>query len=336
MTATVYAGNTTRPHWGGPGSDVDQHLEIYDGEVDTRFQYNAIFLSLSSQRSVADRSNTYRIDRLNSSKVKGRKSGEALDPQKVTSDKLIITVDTVLYIRNPIDYQDDWTAPDFLREMGMNNGTEFAETFDTAHLIQIIKGRTWTAPAHLKPAFHDGAEIQAEFDPALNLTQAEYEANAVALHTAHKASVAELIKRKVPLSDQITLVDPVVYNTLLEHPKLLNVEDYGGADNGSYADRRVLRMNGIPIVECTEFPQVADSKHVLGASFNTTADDVACKMVTFSKTKTLVTVEAKPFTSRMWDDQREFCNVLDCYAMYTVGQRRPDTAVVVKLVAPTV
>lgn len=335
MVATVYAGNTTRAHWGGAGSDVDQHLEIYDGEVDTRFQYNAIFLSLSSQRSVADRSNTYRIDRLNSSKVKGRKSGVALDPQKVTSDKLIITVDTVLYIRNPIDYQDDWTAPDFLREMGMNNGTEFAETFDQAHLIQIIKGRDWVAPAHLKPAFHDGAEIQAEFKAGDNLSQAEYEANAVALHTAHKRAVAELIKRKVPLADQITLVDPVIYNTLLEHPKLLNVEDYGGTENGAYADRRVLRMNGIPIVECTEFPQEVNDAHVLGAAFNVTADDVACKMVTFSRTKTLVTVEAKPFTSRIWDDQREFCNVLDCYAMYTVGQRRPDTAVVVSLVAPT-
>lgn len=335
MVATVYAGNTTRPHWGGADSDVDQHLEIYDGEVDTRFQYNAIFLSLSSQRSVADRSNTYRIDRLNSSKVKGRKSGVALEPQKVTSDKLIITVDTVLYIRNPIDYQDDWTAPDFLREMGMNNGTEFAETFDQAHLIQIIKGRDWVAPAHLKPAFHDGAEIQAAFKAGDNLSQAEYEANAVALHTAHKRAVAELIKRKVPLADQITLVDPVVYNTLLEHPKLLNVEDYGGTENGAYADRRVLRMNGIPIVECTEFPQEVNNAHVLGSAFNVTAADVACKMVTFSKTKTLVTVEAKPFTSRIWDDQREFCNVLDCYAMYTVGQRRPDTAVVVSLVAPT-
>src|SRR5690606_16497640 len=105
-------------------------LEIYDGEIDTRFNYQAIFLSLSTQRSVNDKSNTYRIDRLNSSAVKGRKSGIALDASKVTNDKLILTVDTVLYIRNPIDYQDDWTAPDFLREMGQNNGTSFAETFD--------------------------------------------------------------------------------------------------------------------------------------------------------------------------------------------------------------
>lgn len=335
MTATFYAGNTTRPHWGGADSDVDQHLEVYDGEVDTAFQYNAIFRSLSTQRSVQDRSNTIRIDRLNKSTVKSRQSGVALDSQKVTSDKLVITVDTVLYIRNPIDYQDDWTAPDFLREMGMNNGTSFAEAFDEAHIIQLIKSRDWVAPAHLKPAFNDGIEIQAEFDSGTNLTQAEYEANAVALHTAHKLAVAELIKRKVSLADQITLVTPEVYNTLLEHPKLLNVEDFGGSENGAYADRRVLRMNGVPIIENTEFPKDTNNAHILGADFNVTADDLDCQMVLFSRAKTLVTVEAKPFTSRVWDDEREFCNVLDCYAMYTVGQRRPDTAAVVKLIAPT-
>jgi len=142
MANTAYAGNSSRPHWGGATSAVDQHLEVYQSEVDTRFQYMALFRGLSQQRSVADRSNTYRIDRLNSSQVMGRTSGVKLEPQKVTSDKLVITVDTVMYIRNPIDYQDDWTAPDFLTEMGMNNGTAFAEAYDQAHLIQVIKSDT--------------------------------------------------------------------------------------------------------------------------------------------------------------------------------------------------
>ena len=87
MANTAYTGNTSRPHWGGANSTVDQHLEVYQSEVDTRFQYMALFRGLSAQRSVNDRSNTYRIDRLNSSVVKGRTSGVALDPQKVTSDK---------------------------------------------------------------------------------------------------------------------------------------------------------------------------------------------------------------------------------------------------------
>lgn len=330
MANTEYAGNTTRPHWGGANSDVDIHLEVYDGELDTRFQYNAMFLGLSTQRSVADRSNTYRIDRLNTSSVKGRTSGVALDATKVTNDKLVLTVDTVLYIRNPIDYQDDWTAPDFLREMGENNGTSFAETFDQAHLIQIIKGRSWTAPAHLKPAFFDGAEVVCNLIAA-PASQADYEANAVALAQAHKVAVNTLIKRKVPLGDMITLAYTDEYSTLVEHPKLVNA-DWNGTAPNNYADRRVVKLNGLPVVENTEFPIAVDAAHVLGTAFNVTADDALCKMVVFSKSKTLVTVEAKPFTSRVWDDSGNFCNVLDNYAMYTVGQRRPDTAVVIKCV----
>lgn len=327
MAATEYAGNLTRPHFGGAASDVDIHLEVYQNEVDSRFQYQAIFLGLSTQRSTADRSNTYRIDRLNTSTVKGRTSGVALDPTPVRNDKMIIVVDTVLYIRNPIDYQDDWTAPDFLTEMGQNNGSEFAETFDQAHLIQLIKGRSWVAPAHLKPAFSDGIEIPVTVD-ATPADQAAREANAEAINLAHKAGIDELIKRKVPLADMVTLVDVDTYSMLLEHPKLFDRE-FGMTNDDGYKNRRVVKMNGIPVVECTEFPTTAGA-HPLGSAFNVTADDANCRMVTFSKSKTLVTVEAKPFTSRIWDDELNFANVLDCYAMYTVGERRPDTAAVAK------
>lgn len=326
MANTIYSGNTSRPHWGGAQSDVDIHLEIYDNEVDSRFQYQALFLGLSQQRSVADRSNTYRIDRLNTSSVKGRQSGEALEPTRVANDKMIIVVDTVLYIRNPIDYQDDWTAPDWLAEMGQNNGSEFAEVFDQAHLIQLIKGRSWQAPAFLKPAFSDGIEIAAglKLTPA---TQADREADAETINQAHKAGVDALIKRKVPLNDMVTLVSTEVYSKLLEHPKLFDRE-FGNSNDDGYKQRRVVVMNGIPVVECVEFPEAG--AHPLGSAYTVTADDAKCRMVTFSKSKTLVTVEAQPFTSRIWDDKQQFSNVLDCYAMYTVGARRPDTAAVVK------
>lgn len=332
MANTIYNGNLTRAHWGGADSDVDIHLEVYQNEVDTRFQYQALFLGLSSQRSISG-SNTYRIDRLNTSSVKGRRSGEALDSTPVRNDKMIIVVDTVLYIRNPIDYQDDWTGPDFLTEMGQNNGSEFAETFDQAHLIQLIKGRSWVAPAHLKPAFNDGIEVGAAIlvpgdTPSTQLTQAEMEANAMNINLAHKAGIDELIKRKVPLMDMVTLVDVDTYSRLLEHPKLFD-RDFGDSNMDGYKQRRAVVMNGIPVVECTEFPTAADT-HPLGSAYTVTLDDALCRMVTFSKSKTLVTVEARPFTSRIWDDEREFSNVLDCYAMYNIGLRRPDTAAVTK------
>ena len=340
MANTAYNGNSTRVHWAGANSDQSIHLEIYQNEVDSRFQYQSIFLGLSSQRSVADRSNTYRIDRLNTTAVKSRTSGVALDSQKVTNDKVLYIVDTVLYVRNPVDYQDDWTAPDWLREIATNNGSQFAETFDQAHIIQLIKARAWTAPAHLKPAFSDGLTVNITFKAAA-ATQAEYEANAIALKAGHKAGINALVKRKVPLSDMVTIVDVDTYAALLEHPKLLNLEVAGGSMDGDYNGRRVVRLNGVPVVEVTEFPtQVYDNasaKHPLQSATNdyqVSADDLKVRMITFSKSRSLLTINARTFTSDFWDDKKEFSNVLDCYQMYHVGVRRPDTIVAHKLVEP--
>ena len=135
----------------------------------------------------------------------------------------------------------------------------------------------------------------------------------------------------MPISDIVTLIYTDEYSAMLEHPKLLNL-DFNGTQPNSYGDRRFARMNGLPVIENTEFPIAVNASHPLGAAFNVVAADAACKIVVFSKSKTLVTVEAKPFTSRIWDDELNFANVLDCYAMYTVGQRRPDTAVVLRCV----
>lgn len=331
----VTIANASRPHWGGAASTTDQHLEIYQGDIDTRFQYSAIFLQLSTQRSVNDRSNTYRIDRLNSAAVQGRKAGDALVTLPTRSDKLILTVDTVLYIRNEVDYQDDWTAPDFLREIGQNNGSAFAEMFDGAHIIQLIKGRSWVAPAHLKPAFQDGIEIVADQTVSTSgkLTQAQLEANAMVINNAHRLAVETLIKRKVPMTEIVTLMNVDKFGAMTEHPKLMNRDFNEGAN--MYGERRVSRMNGIPIIESTEFPGV-NAAHPLGTAFNTIQADADCQVVLFSKARSLVTIEAKPFTTRMWDDERNFCNVLDAYAMYTVGQRRPDTVAVIRFTTTTV
>ncbi len=324
---TAYTGATTRPHWGGASSNVDQHLELYTGIVDSRFQYTQIFDALSAQRSTADRSNTVRLDRLNTSQVKGRKAGEQIDSQRVTSDKLNIIVECMMYIRNPIDWMDDWTAPDFLTDMGRNNGTEFGLAYDEAHIIRLQKARSWVAPAHLKPAFNDGMSITAAL--ALNpTTTAQLQANAEALVVAHGKLVEQLTLRHVPLQDMITLVTPQVFTELLNHPKLIN-KDYV-AQNGDFAGRKVVEVNGIPIVQSTAFPKSVITNHILatagnGNAFNATAADITGEMIIFSKSLSLVTVTAQPFTSNFWVDNAEMCNVLDCYSMFTIDVRRPDT-----------
>lgn len=325
MANTAYTGNLTRPHWGGPNSDADIHLEVFDGALDTAFQYNAFFRANSTFISVNDRSNTARIDRLGTVTIKGRKSGESLDPSPVRNDKLVITVDTVTYARSPIDYQDDWTAPDFLPAIGQNHGTEHAKLFDQAHIIQLIKSRTWIAPAHLKPAFYDGFEKTAQ------LVTNDPEASSDAIVAAHLSGIETLINRDLggSLNEFITLVTPRVFSLLLQNEKLVNVQYSDG--NANYAQRRVAYLNGTRLVETARFPSAVITNHPLGAAFNVDATEITVEMIVYHPKMTLVTVEAKAHTSRVWDDELNFANVLDSYAMYTIGQRRPDTCFAVRL-----
>lgn len=327
MANTAYTGNLTRPHWGGPNSDADIHLEVFDGTLDTAFVYNSFFRANSTFISVADRSNTARIDRLGTVVIKGRTSGVALDATPVRNDKLVITVDTVTYARTPVDYQDDWTAPDFLPAIGKNHGTEHAKLFDQAHIIQLQKSRSWIAPAHLKPAFYDGKEYTAQ------LVTNDNAASAKAIIAAHAAGVQELIQRDLggSLSEFITLVSPRVFGILMADDKLVNVQYSDG--NANYAQRRLAWLNGVRIVESARFPTAVITNHPLGAAFNVDAADIACEVLTYHPDMTLVTVEAKAHESRIWDDELNFANVLDSYAMYTIGQRRPDTAFAVRLLA---
>lgn len=325
MADTPYVPNLTRPHWGGPASDADIHLEVFDGALDTAFQYNAFFRANSTFISVNDRSNTARIDRLGTVTIKGRQSGEALEPTPVRNDKLVITVDTVTYARTPIDYQDDWTAPDFLPAIGKNHGTEHAKLFDTAHIIQLQKSRTWIAPAHLKPAFYDGFEKTAQLN-------ADPSVSADAISAAHASGIEELINRDLggSLNEFITLVSPRVFGILMQSEKLVNVQYSDG--NANFAQRRMAFLNGTRIVETARFPRAVITDHPLGTAFNVDAADIACEVLVYHPDMTLVTVEAKAHTTRVWDDELNFANVLDSYGMYTIGQRRPDTAFAVRLI----
>lgn len=326
MADNSYQPNQFRPHWGGANSDNDIHLEVYDRDVQTQFIYNSIFRSgLTNFKSVANQSNTWRGDRLGSVSVKGRKSGQSLDNQPVRSEKLIVTVDTVSYIRIPIDYQDDWTAPDFRAELTRNMGTAQAKAFDQAHVIQLQKSADFVPPASLAGAFNSGIKEKV----TLTGTVASEEADASALVHGHKKVIEAFIRRDADLGRLVTLIDPAWFSILLEHKKLMNVEFTGGRGVNDFAMRRVAYVNGIRIIESNAFPQAAITNHILGADFNVTAEEIKRKMIIFDPSLALVTVEAQPLFNRVWDDERELTNVLDSFHMYTVGQRRPDVVGVV-------
>lgn len=324
MTASYNANALTRNWWAGANADVDIHIEAYEGDIEGSFNVVSLFRTrgLTKFKSVQNQSNTWRGDRLGAAVVKGRRSGETLDGQRIPNDKLTITVDTTSYIRTPFDYQDDWTAPDFQSEVSREHGIAHAKAFDQAHIIQLIKCNTFTPPAHLAGSFFPGLKTTlkgyaAETDPELK---------ADILVKAHKSLLTQFIKRDMGDSDFVTLMQPDEFSVLCDHKKLMNVEFQGGPGNAQndYAKRRVGILNGVTVIETPRFPQGEITSHVLGTAFNVTAAEALACMILFIPSKALVTVEAKSMTVRQWDDPKEFQSVLDSYHMYTVGAYRPD------------
>lgn len=330
MADTPYKAANTRVHWAGANADVDIHLEAYEGDIDGSFRVESLFRSsgLTNFKSVASQTNSWRGDRMGGVTVKGRKSGGALDSTRVVNDKFVITVDTTSYIRTPIDYEDDWTAPDRQAEISAEHGSAHAKAFDQAHVIQLIKASSWVAPTELKNsgAFYDG--IATTMTGYAAETDAELKADLIVKH--HKDALATFVKRDLggSLAEFITLMDPDTFNVLLDHKKLMNVDFQGGNGDNNFAMRRIGWLNGIRVIETPRFPTGAIANHILGPAFNVTAAEAKARVVIFHPRKTLVTVEAKQMTTKFWDDDENFNNVLDSYTMYTVGIRRGDAVAV--------
>ena len=329
MAQTPYASVQTRPGWAGTNADYDIHIEAYEGDIDGSFRVESLFRSsgLTNYKSVQSQSNTWRGDRVGGVTVKGRKSGDELVGQRQINDKFLITVDTTAYIRSPVDYQDQWTAPDYQAELSAEHGTAHAKSFDQAHIIQLIKAGSWVAPAALKAsgAFFDG--VSATMTGYAAQTDAELKADLIVKY--HKAALATFVKRDLggSLAEFITLIEPDAFNVLLDHKKLMNV-DYQQDAGNNMVMRRIAWLNNTRVIETPRFPTAAINDHFLGSGFNVSAAEAKARLIIFHPKKTLVTVEAMPMTVRFWDDPKEFNNVLDSYTMYTVGIRRGDAVAV--------
>ncbi len=327
MVDTSYFAQATRPQWGGTDADLDIHREAYEGDIESSFKVESMFRSggLTNFKSVADQSNSWRGDRMGGVQVKGRKAGQQVDNQRIVNEKYIITVDTLSYVRTPVDYMDEWTAPSYRAEISAEHSSAHAKSFDRAHIIQLIKAGQWKAPEDLKNsgAFYDGL-----FNTMTGYTaETDLSAKADIIVQYHKAQLAEFVKRDLggSLQEFKSLIEPDVFSVLLEHNKLMNVEFASVATGqNDYAMRRVAIMNGIQVIETPRIPTVAETNHHLGAGFNITAAEAKSRIITFHPKKTLVTVEAKPMFARIWDDQKELTNVIDSMTMYTVGIRRGD------------
>lgn len=324
MADNIYSPDQFRPHYGGVESDNDIHIEAYDRDVQTRLEAKSVFLAegLSTYKPLKA-SNQYRIDRLSGDlEVKGRSRGESLEPTAVKSDKLIISVDTVSYIRIPIDYQDDWTAPTFRTELSRNMGTAHAKHFDEAHAIQLLKATDFVPPPTLQPTFNPISDNIVSLD----LSGDEEAAANLLVHEIKAAVNRFLLEKDIPVAELVLLIDPAWFSILMEHKKLLNVR-YSKDGGSDYAWRRIGYVAGVRVIELNSYPQEAITGHELGADYDVTAEEALTRATLFKPSSVLVTVEAQNVVNRAWDDEREMSVVMDSYRLFNVGARRADLVI---------
>ena len=325
----------TRPSWGGNGKDVDIHIEEHTGIVDSSFLAKSIMGKYLDVRTLKN-SNALRIDRLSSVQIGGRGVGEALNFTSMKQEKFTLAVDRTLYARVAIDYFDDWTASiDIRREVASESGGQLAKQYDQAALITLQKAPDFVPPSSISDSFSAGILETATLTGTDGVPDLSPE-NAAQLVRAHRASIAQMVKRD--LGDEIysgqgvTFVTPDVFSLLLEHDKLMNLEFGAGEGGNSFAMGRVARLNGVRIVETPRLLASAFTGHPLGDAFNLSATEARRQMITCLPAKSLIVAQARPLTAKMWDDHDNFKNVIDTYQSYNVGLRRPDAVAAVELV----
>lgn len=324
----------TRPWFAGADANVDIHIEAYEGDIEGSFAVQSLFRSqgLTNFKSVTDKSNTWRGDRIGAAKVYGRRSGEDLEYQRITNEKMVVVVDTLSYIRTSIDLQDDWTAPDFRPAYAKEHGTAHAKTFDEAHIIQLIKSSNFVPPASLNGSFHPGIKVTMTGYTALaeSNTKADKEAAADMIVDSHDQVITALIDRD--LGDEqglVTLISPKLFNILLKHDRLTNVQFQGGEGTNNLVKRRIAVLNGTKVIETPRFPRGARADHPLGPDYDLTAAEAKGQLIVFLPEKALVTVEAKEMEFKPWVSDERFQTNLDSFTMYNVGSYRPDAVGVV-------
>lgn len=316
----------TRPGWGGTNDDVPLHIEEHLGLVDGTFMYTSQFAPLIDIRNLKG-TTTLRVDRLGKATVNGRKSGQPLVDTKIKNEKWLLSVDTLLYVRNEFDNFDLWTYDRVTRkEYAQEHGIALATQFDQACLIAAMKAGDFVVPTGLDGAFNPGILVPV----SITSNPADGEANAAALVTAHRKGNEALINRDLGqrlYSEGVTFVRPDLFTVLLEHKKLMSVE-YQSVGN-DYAKSRVAMLNGVKVIETPRFPTSVITANPLGDAFNVTAAELRRGMVTIIPSLSLIAAQVHNLDAKYWEDEREFVWVLDTFQSYNIGSRRPDSVAVI-------
>lgn len=292
-------------------------LKVFSGEVLTAFETANVTLDRHTVRTISNGKSasfpaTWKV------KAKYHVPGAEIVGQVSPVGERIITIDDILVADVFLDDLDQaMTHFEVRAEYSKQAGIVLASTWDSNVL------RTGLLAARAASTVTGGYG-------GTTLTSATtlYRTSAKDLAAGIYAAVQAMDEKDVPeTDDKITYVKPAQYYLLAQSTDLLN-RDWTDMRGGNYADGKILRIGGSPIVKTNQLP-VADTT---GA-----ADVLAKYQGDYSKTAALVmtkaavgTVKLMDLATRMDYDPRRLGDLIVAKYAIGTGILRPECSVELK------
>jgi hypothetical protein len=244
-------------------------------------------------------------------------AGVRPDANPTAYGKSEVTVDTIIYARDNVDLLDAAQSNFNTRaELGQDHGKEMAKHFDQSFIIKCIHGAQSTPADDLNGAFGAGKNETSDYDAG-----ATTKIKGDLLGADIKAIIVQMEEEDIDADELVVLVRPTQYQWLTA-TDLVNVDLSRG--NGDLAQGVIERINGARIIKTARIPTVAITDHLLGPSYNVTAQDAKARAVVLHP-KSLLAGETIPLTSQSYYDQKELQHFVDTHMAYGVNVNREDT-----------
>lgn len=315
----------------GTGAVDALHIDEYGGEVESTFVKKSFMRQYVMIKSIRG-TDTVTNDRVGAASLQAVTPGVRPDASVAQFDNVAVKVDTIILARNNVALLDDFQSHfDTRMSIGQEHGKEIGKFFDEAFIIQaikcalIVKGDGTGGTTKLPEGWFGGSRVE--------LAAASDELDPIKLQRGIEDAVQLMEEKEVDTLDgAVILVRPAQYYALLRNDKLVDSQYSMG--NGDYADGKVLKSNGIPIVKTMRIPNAAITDHKLsnagnGAAYDLTTGDETDAVAIIMLPKALLAGETIPLTSKVYYSDVELQWFIDSFLSFGVTPNRPENCAVV-------
>ena len=306
---------------------VDLLIEQYAGEVESQFAKASIMREFTPVRAIRG-TDTIVNNRVGRTKLEAITPGVRPNANPTAFGRVTVTVDTVILARDNRSMLNELQSHfDARMELAQDHGKELGKFFDTAFIIQAIKGSFLAAPtgsgsASLNGAFGAGKNTQ--------LAAIGDELDSDKVEAAIEDVIVAMQLEDIDTDELVILVNPTIFRVLRNNDKLLSTRYSEG--NGKFAEGTLYQMAGCRIVMTNRIPTVIGDgmggHHKLSNESNAFAYDVTSNelntIAVVLHPKSLFAGETIPLTSDIWFNREEKQWFIDSFLAFGVTTNRPD------------